>query len=150
MYNNNLSWGVREGNPSVSTGSLSVPYPADGEWHMVAVIVDASQNGILYLDGAEVDSDTTPFWGQIGGIDSVNIGCNEDDTGPQWFFGGQLDDIRIYSYPLDKWAIAQLYIDVEGGSVCIEQPAYDLNDDCKVNLEDLALVAGDWLFDGTK
>jgi len=35
-----------------------------------------------------------------------------------------------------------------GEPVCVDPPAYDATGDCKVTLEDLAAIAGEWLASG--
>ena len=57
-----------------------------------------------------------------------------------------MDDFRVYNYPLTATEAAQLYVDfVPGVTICPVNPQYDLNDDCKTNLDDLMEVISDWL-----
>ncbi len=65
-------------------------------------------------------------------------------AGGNWF-NGLIDDVRIYNYSLSDKEAARLYTDVTGGYVCLQKSSYDLNADCQVNLEDLAILASKWL-----
>ncbi|MBI9016713.1 MAG: immunoglobulin domain-containing protein [Phycisphaerae bacterium] len=60
-----------------------------------------------------------------------------------------LDDVRIYSYALSLSEIAQLQIDMLGGSICADINAEsliaDFNRDCVVDINDFATFAAGWL-----
>ena len=56
-----------------------------------------------------------------------------------------LDDVRIYNYALPATDIAQLYYDATGTPACVSKPAGDIDDDCDVDLNDLAQLSADWL-----
>ena len=57
-----------------------------------------------------------------------------------------IDDVKVYDYALDSTEIAQQYVNVMGGYICIGgNPASDLSGDCQVNLDDLSMLAEDWL-----
>lgn len=58
-----------------------------------------------------------------------------------------LDEVEIYNYALDAAAIAQTYANVTGTAICADVQPYDLNSDCKVNLDDFTLLASEWLSD---
>jgi hypothetical protein len=65
----------------------------------------------------------------------------------QW--NGLIDNLEIYNYALSRVDVAVLYTDaVPGAKVCTSDPVVDdadLNDDCIVNLKDLAEFAVQWL-----
>ena len=70
----------------------------------------------------------------------------------QWgdpMFVGSYDEFRIYDIPLDADTILAHYQagpDVlYDGPPCEEYKEGDVNKDCEVNLEDLGILAGDWL-----
>jgi hypothetical protein len=46
---------------------------------------------------------------------------------------------------LSKQEIGQMYANISGKSVCIEEVEFDFNDDCVVDLGDFALIAQAWL-----
>ncbi len=96
----------------------ATPVIADGNWHHVAVTVDANGNS-LYIDGVKLassqlsytngDASSTEFFSQVKNIDAVEIGVTGENGGLVWDFKGLLDDIRVYDRALDSGEIAQLY-----------------------------------------
>ena len=61
-------------------------------------------------------------------------------------YAGLIDDVRIYSYLVDPVDIALLYTDFNPGSeVCIELPEYDVNEDCRIDVQDVAIFVEKWL-----
>jgi len=66
-------------------------------------------------------------------------------------YTGLLDDVRIWTYPLDAQAVANLYTNFNPGIyVCLERPELDITGpngvpDCKVDLYEFAEVAAEWL-----
>jgi len=65
----------------------------DGAWHHVGLVYDGSVRS-LYVDGAEVASDTGPA-GVKGTQSGMNIGAGKD-LAPGTFWSGLIDDVRIY------------------------------------------------------
>ncbi|NLK42283.1 MAG: LamG domain-containing protein, partial [Planctomycetes bacterium] len=68
----------------------------------------------------------------------------------QWQYRGLMDDVRIYSYALSRYEVADLYLELsEAERLCLEADSptlrFDFNDDCVVNLADFAIFAADWL-----
>jgi hypothetical protein len=65
------------------------------------------------------------------------------------YFDGQIDDIKVYNYPLTELSVAQAYNDATGESVCVlsRRPSanFDFNGDCIVGLADFTVFAGQWL-----
>lgn len=138
----------------------------DGQWHYVVATLDGSVKKI-YIDGIlsrrysaddgsvvlEGDPVNTPVRNSlspvaIAGRVSRHINHAEGlniETGN--IVAGTYDEVAIYNYALDAAAIAQAYADVTGTDVCLGQ-ALDLDNDCSVNLNDLGLLASEWLNDG--
>lgn len=57
-----------------------------------------------------------------------------------------IDDVKIWNYALDETEIAQQYVDVMGGYICVGgNPTADLSEDCQVGLDDLAILAENWM-----
>jgi hypothetical protein len=78
---------------------------AANEWHYVAAVYDG-QKMCLYVDG-KIDA-CKDFKGGIGRNDfEVLIGENAEQTGR--FFGGIIDDVRVYNYALTADKIQNLY-----------------------------------------
>ncbi|MCK4998974.1 MAG: LamG domain-containing protein, partial [Anaerohalosphaera sp.] len=118
----------------------------DDQWHLVVGVFDG-QTKKIYVDGlfnAEV-SVSGPI---AATVSPVSIGCRIWQSGEDWyignFFTGSLDDIKLYSYPMTSQQVADLYVAVKS-ELCLESIAADLNNDCEVDLEDFAIIAGQWL-----
>ena len=71
------------------------------------------------------------------------IGASEANGGNP--FNGALDDVRIYNYALDALEIAHLYTDGADVTLCMGNPAHDLDGNCRVGLNDVALFAAEWM-----
>lgn len=112
--------------------------------HVAATAIDNGQ-AYLYVNGERVasssdfdfadDADSTFYIGRIG----------ED---PRERFGGYLDDIKVYNYALSYEQIVDIYNAESSGTVCVNQPEFDVNNDCLLNFEDFAEFADDWASDG--
>lgn len=118
----------------------------DGQWHLITFVYDGT-NESIYIDGALQQQG--PAIQAVSNDAKVSIGATRGapSTGflPGAYFNGKLDDVRIYNYALNAQNIAQLYYDVTGEPVCITRPTADISGDCKVKLEDFAILAGQWL-----
>ena len=70
-----------------------------------------------------------------------------------WPFNAVMDEVKMWSYPLDKASIGHEYINLMGGTICLSQEGllYDVTGpagepDCIVNLYDLAeIISANWL-----
>ena len=94
----------------------------EGDWHHVAVTVDSGNMGDMFIDGQAVDfsyvsGDAISFMGDLlpDGPNHASIGRNLDSGGPQWFYHGAMDDLRIYDEALDEAAIQGIMTDIGGG-----------------------------------
>jgi hypothetical protein len=122
----------------------------DEQWYLVTGIYDPSLESDqvkLYVNGVLEDSSTgssTP---------DINSGALIFGNAPggSYQYTGLLDDVRIWSYPLDDYEVAHLYTDIEtDAEICVENPEFDIsgpdgNPDCQVDLYDLGALAGAWL-----
>jgi hypothetical protein len=111
-----------------------------GEWAHVAVTFDGT-TARTYFNGREVGSGAFSFG---TGTDSLlligNAGINQDR------FNGALDDLQIYNYALSRDAVSQMYLDGSNlDSVCQEYNQYDYNQNCYVDLPDLAIFLDAWM-----
>lgn len=135
----------------------------NGAWHLLVGTYEPGANTIrLYVDGvlsmtnAGVTTPLNPLTGSVTGqpfvlgreftMDPVT---GNSLSGAGQGYNGLMDDVRVYNYPLSREAIAYLYADVTGESVCVypNDPAlaYDFNNNCKVDLPDFAELASNWL-----
>lgn len=93
-------------------------------------------NGVLY-NSATLTADFTP-----NTATSLFIGCGNNETKPGNPFTGYIDDVQYYSYALSPQEIAQIYVDVTGGQLCVgPYSESDYNDDCVVDVKDFAEFA---------
>lgn len=134
-----------------SFGDLYSGFSADtGSWRLITGTYDAeTKTGKIYFDGTLRNQATST------GIPTINdqplIFGAENLTVTTAPYKGLLDDVRIWTYPLDAQAVANLYTDFNPGVyVCLERPALDFTGpgdvpDCKVDLYDFAEVAAEWL-----
>lgn len=137
----------------------------DGQWHYVVGTYDGNIKKV-YIDGVvsryySTDDGSLSNEGDAvsGAIDStispVAIAgrVKKDDTDPNLVIEisnncpGTYDEVKIYNYALDSTAIAQAYATMTSTEVCEGIQPYDLNNDCKIDFNEIALVAGQWLSD---
>lgn len=114
----------------------------DGNWHFVAATFDNGWTSI-YVDGViDVNSSITNYndWPADTNM-CIGTSLIKDANSR---FDGAIDDVRLYSYPLDKSEIAAIYLETEP-FVCTASKAADLNGDCDINFKDFAIFAQNWL-----
>ena len=109
-----LSFEVWENNSKI-LGVDSVTAINDGQWHHVAVTVDASGN-TLYIDGVQAsvtysqgNSSATAFYDDVTGIDVMQIGRNSNSGGGRLYYTGLIDDVRVYNRALTSGDMSELY-----------------------------------------
>ncbi len=134
----------------------------DDQWHYVVATYDGAEKKV-YIDGVvsrvyssedgSIARESDEASGLIGATGSpvalagrvrgdVLSGLIFEDVTPC-----VLDEVEIYNYALDAATIAQNYADVTGTPVCPAPLQYDLDGDCVIDLNDVALLAGQWLAD---
>lgn len=131
----------------------------DGNWHLLAATWDMNGNMNMYVDTTRVQAGATDasfepwLYSVLIGAARSNI---EDYTQVSSFFGGLLDNLRVYNFIVTPEAIAQEYYDETGIKTCV-YPAFtgtNANLDntgssyCQVDLADFAVMAQSWLTDG--
>lgn len=113
----------------------------DGQWHMVTGRFDGTSIR-LYVDATLVDVSEDNAEPLLVPGDALVIGANNPDGGGS--FDGLIDNVRIWNYAIDPIEIAQLYVTMTGEPACTEIPPYDLDGNCVVDLNDIALFAEQW------
>ncbi|AQT68502.1 hypothetical protein STSP2_01667 [Anaerohalosphaera lusitana] len=122
----------------------------DGDWHMVTCTYDAATQTLrAYVDGLE-DGGPSVGEGIAPSTQVVTFGSYYKTGTGGWGYGGLLDDVKIYNYPLSFEEIGTEYAQVTGTTLCYADLFADLNDDCQVNFDDLMLMVGDWMGDTTE
>jgi hypothetical protein len=91
------TWG---GGDDVNSGVV-----IDANWHQIVVVYDGSLLSIS-IDGVQ---DGTLSESINTGFSTLTIGADTNNSAPDQFFGGAIDDVRIYNVALSTNEIAQLY-----------------------------------------
>lgn len=79
--------------------------PADTNWHHIAVVWSTT-GGVAYIDGV-LSTPTSANTSNIAtSTSNFRVGAQSSDED---FFAGQVDDIRIYNYPLTLQQVKLLY-----------------------------------------
>lgn len=113
-----------------------------GAWHHQAVTYDAASSTLtLYANGEPAGSASASLF---AGFDvSLFVGNVRDGSQP---YLGAIDDLRFYNYALTPREVASLYTDVRPEAVlCLGNPNRDLDGDCDVDIDDLAMFLASWL-----
>ena len=135
----------------------------DGEWHLITGTYDGTTGEQkIYIDGL-YDNVYVGLLAKTGFDDQsvVRIGGRYvTDAGLiDRAFKGLIDDVKIYSYPIDPVTIANFYFDGTGESTCIDGEGLEFDiaggpvdpetgeptGDCIINLADFAVFVADWL-----
>ncbi len=153
----NVGWGVFCGyggrqiiKTNMSDGTLrndtrSTTNVFDGKWHLFCGAFDRDGKVSVYVDG-KLES-TGDISGITGSIDTgLPLMLGRDGKG-NYAIGVTyaMSDVRFYNYPLNPTEVGQMWYDVTGEPVCSYPPAYDINNDCVVDLQDFAILANSWL-----
>lgn len=117
LNNAALHFEVRDNSGSGTSFATNLTYPTvddpagsynDGRWHTVAVTVGPDGTRI-FADGHQVYAGTsTAFFDDVTGLDGMWVGRNVDSGGPQWYFNGTIDFVRVYSAPLSAADVLSL------------------------------------------
>lgn len=113
------------------------------EWNHCVFIYDTSTRWSgLYLNGRSINTTSTAPVPVKPILSPLSIGSN----GGVDSYNGLIDDLRIYDYRLSDLEVASLYTDYfPEDDVCLGNPAYDLSENCRVDLEDLSIILSEWL-----
>ena len=155
LYGVNNQWefwtgtGVQVGWLTISGGSVVID-----DWVLLGISYEKTGNlgdgrvtgtKRLFVNGEQVSIIEDEAY-QPNGASQFQIGAGQNENPANFFFNGLINDVKMYNYSLSAAEMAGLYIDVYTDAViCAGRPDTDLNNDCKVNLEDLMLVVSDWL-----
>lgn len=129
---------MKQASQQTAAGADSI---ADGAWHMITGQYDGGVVKV-YVDGALAD------------VTNENTNTLDIHTDPLVFgaaraagqgdMQGLLDEVSIWSYAVSPEAVARLYANMTGESVCKEIPLYDFDKNCVVNFADFVEIARTW------
>lgn len=115
------------------------------QWHHVAFTwSELAFEGVVYLDGLSIFTSETLLSVMAEWQYPMLIGARNNRGIVDQYFVGELDELKIYNYPLTPQDVAYQYLAGPAESLC-QPPEYDLDGDCIVDLADFALIADDWL-----
>ncbi len=148
-YQYNARW-FTYGSASL-VSDKSIYFMAGSDWHQLVGVYDEEHNfKALYIDGVLNKS-----LNNLGSSTGLLVADGKLCIGADIYSGTArspgdilIDDVRLYNYALSGFEIAQLYVDVAGGQICVKKPAADFNGDCKVDINDLSALAREWLVSG--
>jgi hypothetical protein len=114
-------------------------------WHHLVTTYDPrTMTHTFYVNGAKIGDDfdmsRDPFLG-FGPL--ISIGADADDAF-SYPYSGWVDEVRFYSYPLRHSEVLDLYmtgLNLDEACINWEMPFYDMNDDCKIDIEDFSYMA---------
>lgn len=93
LYNDtdeSISFSVNAGTP-LNSGASSIN---EGYWQHVTVTVEADGTALMYIDGLQVDSDST---GACSGITTTNDLTIGSRSGTDRWFDGEIDEVMIFN-----------------------------------------------------
>ena len=104
---------INDGANQVQAENISGSSVRDGNWHHAVFTADSNGNK-LYVDGNEitVNYDIGSSSSTIvmpSDLNQFNIGGNQDSGGNQWYWDGEIDDVRIYSDVLTSTEVGYIY-----------------------------------------
>lgn len=97
----------RENNVYATRMSASGKYN-DGLWH-TAVLNVSSGGTKIYVDTVEKGSSpSAAFFPTVNHINAMYVGRNQDSTGPEWYYSGEMDFVKVYNRPLNAQEISEV------------------------------------------
>ena len=117
-------FGIRNDGNKLVTATLpsNLFVIGDGLWHYITVTVDVNGTKI-FLDGQEEtpifhdgNASSTHWISSVNGLNSMHIGRNIDNGGPQWHYEGQLDDVSVWNNALSQQEIIDNMLNGPSGS----------------------------------
>lgn len=146
------------GAPSAAAKTLGII--GDGKWHLLAATWQANGQMRMYVDNTEAAAAYMPNAGFSPWQYAVLVGANRTSDADRSiignYFGGLIDNLRIYNYVITPEAIAEEYYSLTGLSTCLnpnfEGSQFNMDNTgssyCRVDLADFAAMAQNWLASG--
>ncbi len=92
---------------TTETGTVGTTVVIDGEWHHITGVFASDTQRDLYVDGVLEATGTTSVL-YSSAVDRVSIG-RDGDSSPGDYFGGSIDQVRVYNYARTPAQIAWEY-----------------------------------------
>ncbi len=128
------------------SGEAWSPAVESATWHLFVGRYDTqAQTLTVFVDGVLAGTVKNASASVAATAAPLIIGAETPDGGAS--YGGLVDELKIYSYPVDAYEIAHMYTDVmTDQTVCVDQVGlqYDYNGDCRITLPDFAMFAATW------
>lgn len=87
-------------NGSYASSLKAAGYYNDGNWHTAVLTVDAAGTK-LYVDGILMATHSSKaFFSNVSDMDGLYIGRNADNGGGQWYFNGDIENVKIFNQAL--------------------------------------------------
>ena len=99
---------LRDIDDAADNLSLDFPAPIDGRWHLYTLTVGPGEGSIVFLDGNQVASDLSRGGASINPATDLYL-AGRCDLHADRFYGGGLDDVRVYGAALTAAQVAALY-----------------------------------------
>ena len=118
-----------------------VPITSLNQWHNFIITYNASSHQArFYLNGEFIESITNadPLQDRTT---PMLIGHAYRTQGNNYYYNGLIDEVRVYNRPISESEARSLYLQPSGTG----KQVADLNDDTKVNILDLGILAIQWL-----
>ena len=106
-----LSFTFGDGNAARVRVDSVAPRINDGNWHLVGVAFNRAANGIIYVDGQPATNGSGSIRDQSGPIDNrvpLRFGV-EDQTNQGFYWGGSIDEVRMYNRVLSSQEVSDMY-----------------------------------------
>jgi hypothetical protein len=134
-------------SPWYRLNGQSTPNVGDGQWHMFTVTYDPATDLMrLFTNGDEDAQLSANLANAPLPATLLSVGGREGESA----INGAIDELKIYTYAKTPTEVAEMYLDYGlADYICVNPDGsdfakYDLNNDCRINLADFALMASKW------
>jgi hypothetical protein len=121
------------------------------EWAHVTATVGDGKEAAVYINGVQNGETSDDFNFGDDGAGPMRIGDYGTSAGLNNKFPGEIDDIKIYNYGMTVEEVIDMYNATPAPDTygCLDLlnagGTFDANGDCRVTIEDFAIIAGNWL-----
>jgi hypothetical protein len=121
------------------------------EWAHVTATVGDGKEAAVYINGIQSGETSDDFNFGDDGAGPMRIGDYGTSAGLDNKFPGEIDDIKIYNYGMTAEEVIDMYNATPAPDTygCLDLlnagGTFDASGDCRVTIEDFAIIAGNWL-----